>query len=79
MAADFVGMAFFPYYSHIIRIMETDPELKKAFNGGHMLIVLVYGVNYCSQCAANWLTCSRHAQLAVYIHLFNSLLAFHQL
>ncbi len=33
MAAHLAGMAFIPYYNHIIQILETDPQLKKTTKG----------------------------------------------
>ena len=36
MAAGVVGMAFIPYYSHIMNILETDKDLKKTFHGKYI-------------------------------------------
>lgn len=33
MAANLAGMAFIPYYNHIMKILETDPALKKTAKG----------------------------------------------
>ena len=33
MAAAAVGMAFIPYYNHIMNILETSDDLKKTFRG----------------------------------------------
>ena len=33
MAAAVAGMAFIPYYNHIMKILESDPELKKTAKG----------------------------------------------
>ena len=39
MAANIAGMAFIPYYNHIIKVLETDEELKKTIVGkGYFLI-----------------------------------------
>jgi len=31
--AGVVGVAFFPYYNHIMNILETNKDLKKTFHG----------------------------------------------
>ncbi|KAK7108988.1 protein C19orf12 homolog [Littorina saxatilis] len=33
MAAGFVGMAFIPYFNHLMQILDTDEELKKTAKG----------------------------------------------
>jgi len=33
MASNLAGMAFIPYYNHIMTILETDPRLKKTAKG----------------------------------------------
>jgi len=33
MAAAAIGMAFVPYYNHIMNILETNKDLKKTFHG----------------------------------------------
>ena len=33
MAADILGVAFIPYYNHIMHILETDKDLKKTIQG----------------------------------------------
>ena len=36
MASNVVGMAFIPYYRHIMNILETDKDLKKTFSGKYV-------------------------------------------
>jgi hypothetical protein len=33
MAANLAGMAFIPYYKHLMEILETNAELKKTSKG----------------------------------------------
>ena len=33
MAANLAGMAFIPYYHHLMQILETNKELKKTSKG----------------------------------------------
>ena len=33
MAAGLVGMAFIPYYNHLVEILDTDEELRKTARG----------------------------------------------
>jgi hypothetical protein len=33
MASNVLGMAFVPYYNHLMQILQTNPDLKKSFQG----------------------------------------------
>lgn len=33
MAADLLGIAFIPYYNHLMNLLKTNPELRKTAKG----------------------------------------------
>jgi hypothetical protein len=50
MAADVLGMAFIPYYNHIMKLLETDRSLKRTIQGLNKNCICRYDYD-CMLCA----------------------------
>ena len=56
MAANLAGMAFVPYYNHIVKVLETDEDLKKSVKGNSKRLLNLFEFTFRIILRGRWTT-----------------------